>query len=413
MAATKERKPGAFDTLPEWAGPSTRLVHAGRRPERNAGAVVPPIYQTSTFHFPERYSDARTTGRTYIYTRYDNPTQEAAAEPVRLLEGAGAARVFGSGMAAISSTLLSFLGPGDEVVALEDLYGGTLDLLSQFLPRFGITVRWVPAAQAAEPERLASSATRMFYLETPTNPLLHVHDVKRWAEAADASGALLVVDNTFATPVNQTPIALGADLVIHSATKYLGGHSDIIAGVLAGPAELVERVRRTHLLLGAPLDPFAAFLLARGLKTLALRVERQNATGARVAQALRTMPGVARVYYPGMGSDAEEAIASRQMRGRGGMVAFSLSGGLESAHRFLDRLRLVHVAASLGGVESLVSLPMETSHAHLSPDERAARGLDDGLVRLSLGIEEPDDLLRDLSNALVGEAGRPSGEQPL
>jgi cystathionine gamma-synthase len=385
-------------------------VHAARRPERNAGAVVPPIYQTSTFHFPERYSDARGTGRTYLYTRHDNPTQEVAAEGVRVLEGAAAARVFGSGMGAIASTLLTFLGPGDEVVALEELYGGTLDLLSGLLPRFGIKVRWVSYAEAAAPERLVGSSTRVLYLETPTNPLLRVHDIRRWAEAADAAGALLVVDNTFATPVNQTPIALGADLVIHSATKYLAGHSDVIAGAVAGPRDLVDRVRATHLLLGAPLDPFAAFLFARGMKTLALRVERQNDNGRRVAEALRRLPGVARVHYPGSGSDEEEAIASRQMRGRGGMVSFSLSGGLDAAHRFLGRLKRVHVAASLGGVESLVSLPLETSHHNQTPAERAARGIDDGLVRLSLGIEDPEDLIRDVSEALAPGGPRPLGE---
>ncbi|HUI38465.1 MAG TPA: aminotransferase class I/II-fold pyridoxal phosphate-dependent enzyme, partial [Thermoplasmata archaeon] len=299
--------------------------------------------------------------------------------------------------------------PGDEIVALPDLYGGTLDLLTRMLPRFGIRVRWVSDAEATDPQRATGPATRMLWLETPTNPLLRVHDIARWGEAADAAGALLVVDGTFATPVNQSPLSLGADLVVHSATKYLAGHSDVIAGAVAGPTDLVARIAETHKLLGPTLDPFAAFLLARGLKTLGLRVARQNDNGLAVARALREHPGVSRVHYPGWASDSEEAIARRQMRGRGGVVAFSLVGGLDAAHRFLDRLRLVHVAASLGGVESLVSLPSETSHHNLTPAERAARGIDEGLVRLSVGIEEADDLVRDLTEALAPPSGGRSG----
>jgi cystathionine beta-lyase/cystathionine gamma-synthase len=388
-----------FDPLPEWVGPSTRLVHGARRPEYNAGSVVPPIYQTSTYHFPEKFSEAADRGGTYLYSRLANPTVEGPTEVLRQLEGGESARLFGSGMGAVMSVLLSLLKSGDEVVALDVLYGGTLDVLTDLFPGFGISVRFVSEREAREPETLLSSRTRIAWLESPTNPLLTVHDLARWAKACDSVGAILAVDNTFATPINQNPIALGADLVVHSATKYLGGHHDLLAGAVVGPTELLTRID-TKGDLGATLDPFAAFLLGRSLKTLALRVARQNENGRKVAEALATHPLVHRVYYPGRASEEEEAIASRQMRGRGGMVTLSLVGGVEAAERFVRRLRFVHSASSLGGVESLASVPAITSHRHLSTEERAARGIDDGLVRLSLGIEDSEDLVRDMTEAL-------------
>jgi cystathionine beta-lyase/cystathionine gamma-synthase len=390
-----------FDPLPEWAGLATRLSAGARRPELNAGAVALPIYQTSTYHYPAAVSEsARGAGGLYLYTRHENPTQEAAAELLRDAEGAEAARVFGSGMGAISSTLLALVGPGDEVVALEDLYGGTLDLLTGLFPRLGIRVRFVDAAAASSPERLLRPETRLVLLESPTNPTLRVHDLRRWAEAADAVGAVTVVDNTFATPVNQRPIDHGIDLVVHSASKYPGGYSDLIAGVVAGPAALLERIRATQLVLGSVLDPFGAFLLARGIRTLGVRVERENRTAARVAEALAADPRVLRVHYPGRGSAEEEAIAARQMTGRGGVLSFVLRGGDAAARRLLTELRIVHPAASLGGVESLASLPRETSHVHLSEAERERRGISAGMVRLSVGLEAAEDLVRDLTEAL-------------
>ncbi|HEV2428393.1 MAG TPA: aminotransferase class I/II-fold pyridoxal phosphate-dependent enzyme [Thermoplasmata archaeon] len=396
----RRREPPEFDPLPEWAGPSTRLVHAGRRRERNAGAVVPPIYQTSTFHYPAEFSDADPPGGSYLYTRHGNPTQEVAAEAVRSLEGAETARVFASGMGALSAALLGLVRAGDTVVLLESLYGGSLDLASNVLPRFGVRVRWVPDEDRNRPEGHVPKGTRLVLLESPTNPLLRVVDLAAWGRAADAAGALLVVDNTFATPVNQRPLALGADLVVHSASKFFGGHSDLIAGALAGSHRLVERIEATATVLGAPLDPFAAFLLARGARTLALRVGRHNENGRRVVEALSGRPEVLSLHYPGYGDRVEEEIAQRQMSGRGGVLALSLRGGRAAAHRFLHRLRLVHVAPSLGGVESLASLPSETSHVGLTEAERSRRGIDEGLVRISLGIEDPDDLVRDLTEAL-------------
>ncbi len=388
-----------FHPLPEWASPATRAVHGGRRPDLNAGAVAPPIYQTSTFHYPAQFSEASGHGDVYLYSRNANPTVEGPAEALRELEGGEASRLFASGMGAISATLLSLVRPGDEVLALSDLYGGTTDLLHDVLPRYGVSLAEVTDAEAREPETAVSNATRLVYLESPTNPLLRVHDIARWAKAANSVGAILAVDNTFATPINQKPLALGADLVLHSATKYLGGHSDLIAGAVVGSARLLDQIDPKRI-FGSPLDPFAAFLLHRSLKTLALRMDRHNEAGRVVSEALAHHPSVVRVHYPGRADPEDEAIAVRQMRGRGGMVSLSLRGGAPAVDRFLHHLAIVHVAPSLGGVESLASVPSQTSHTHLSPEERASRGIDEGCVRLSLGIEEPADLVRDVSEAL-------------
>lgn len=409
MSEARRRR---FEPLPAGIGPSTRAVHSARRAELNAGAVVPPIYQTSTFHFPAPASEARGHGDVHLYTRHSNPTQEVAAEIVRELEGAGAARVFGSGMGAIGTTVLAMCRTGDSVVAASGLYGGTEQLLSGLLPRYGVHVRFLGEPETTDVDAAVPAGTRLVFLESPTNPLLHVHDIAEWARRADAVGALLVVDNTFATPINQRPLDLGADLVVHSATKYLGGHSDLLAGVVAGPSGLISRIERDQIVLGSVLDPFAAFLLTRGMRTLALRVARHNDNGRRVAEAMARRPEVARVHYPGLASPREEAVAARQMRGRGGMVCLSLAGGLPAARRFIGRLRLAHVATSLGGVETLVSLPVETSHRHLSPAERQASGIDDSLVRLSLGIEEPEDLVGDVTQALAAAQG-PGAERSL
>ena len=388
-----------FEPLPEWVGPTTRLVHGARRPDWNAGAVVPPVYQTSTFHWPAEHSEATAHSRPYLYTRVENPTADVPAELIRQLEGGEAAKLFGSGMGAISATVLSLVQSGDEVVAAGGLYGGTTDLVTDLLPRIGVRARVLTDDEAAAPEARLGPTSRLVLLESPTNPCLRVHDIARWARACDAVGALLVVDNTFASPVNQNPLALGADLVVHSATKYLGGHSDLIAGALVGPRALVDRVdAKTY--YGSSLDPFAAFLLARSLKTLALRVARQNANGAAVAAAAARHPAVARVHYPGRASPEEEALAARQMRGRGGVLALSLRGGAPAVERFVSRLRFAHIAASLGGVETLVSVPRLTSHRHMNDAELRAAGIDDGLVRLALGIEDTDDLLRDVTEAL-------------
>ncbi|MCI4336361.1 MAG: aminotransferase class I/II-fold pyridoxal phosphate-dependent enzyme [Thermoplasmata archaeon] len=389
-----------FEPLPEWAGPATRLQHAARMPDWNAGAVVPPIYQTSTYHFPSEFSEARERGEVHLYTRMTNPTVDVAAELTRDLEGGESALLFASGMGALSTTLLTLLRPGDGVVALESLYGGTTTLLGTLIAPWGIRVDSVGDLAAEAPEEQVPEGTRVVILESPTNPCLHVHDIARWAVAAHQHGAVLLVDNTFATPINQNPLAHGADLVVHSATKYLGGHSDLVAGAVVGKRDLVQRIEATHSVVGASLDPFAAFLLARGMRTLALRVAHQNASARALAEALRGHPRLHSVHYPGSASEAEEQIARRQMRGRGGVLSFAVRGGTDAARRVLRRLRLVHVAASLGGVESLASLPLETSHRHATPEQLARCGIDPGLIRLSVGVEGPDDLKRDVFEAL-------------
>jgi cystathionine beta-lyase/cystathionine gamma-synthase len=388
-----------FDPIPAWVGPTTRLVHGARRPDWNAGSVVPPIYQTSTYHFPSEYSEATEHGNTYLYTRSDNPSVEVPAELIRQLEGGEAVRLFASGMGAIAATVLSLVQSGDEIVAVGGLYGGTTDLLTELLPKFGVRVRAVRDAEAAAPEAVLETPAQLVILESPTNPSLHVHDIARWAAASDRKGAMLLVDNTFASPINQNPLALGADLVMESATKYLGGHSDLVAGAVVGPRRLVGRID-SKFYFGATLDPFAAYLLGRSLKTLALRVDRQNANGAAVAAAAAAHPAVARVHYPGRASAAEEEIAARQMRGRGGVVSISLRGGRVAVDQFLRSLRFVHVASSLGGVESLACVPRLTSHRHLSEEELRAAGIDDGLVRIAFGIEDSADLVRDVAEAL-------------
>ena len=388
-----------FRPLPEDAGPSTRLVHAGRRPDFNAGAVAYPIYATSNFRYPAEFSETRGRGHPYLYSRVANPTVEVAAEPIRLLEGGEAVRLFASGMGATTSTILSLVRSGESIVAPQNLYGGTLDLLTHTAPRLGLRVHLLTDAEAFEPERHIPSGTRLVWLESPTNPLLRVFDIARWAEAAHRAGAVLGVDNTFATPINQRPLALGADLVMHSATKYFGGHSDLIAGAVVGRSELLEAID-VRAEFGAHLDPFTAFLLGRSVRTLALRMERHNHNAQAVAASLRDHPKVERVFYPGWSSSMEEEIARRQMSGRGGMVSMDLRGGLAAARAFLSRLDLFEVAGSLGGVESLVCLPVETSHRHLTGEELAARGIPPGLARLSIGIEDAPDLLRDLTHAL-------------
>jgi cystathionine beta-lyase/cystathionine gamma-synthase len=405
-AAGDGRRRPRFDPVPAWAGPTTRLVHGARRPDLNAGAVVPPVYQTTTFHYPSKFSESADHGGTYLYTRNENPTTEVAEELVRRLEGGEAARLFGSGMGALSAACLSLLQPRDEVVAAGGLYGGTSGLLDE-LRRFGVELRTLTDEEAHVPEHRLGAATRLVLLESPTNPLLRVHDLRRWAEETHRVDAILLVDNTFATPINQNPLALGADLVMHSATKYLGGHSDVLAGALVGSERLLAQID-AHQRLGSTLDPFAAFLLARSLRTLALRVARHNENGARVAEAVAEHPAVARVHYPGWASPEEEAVAARQMRGRGGVLSLSLKGGAPAVERFLRHLTFVHVAASLGGVESLASVPVQTSHVHLDPAVRRASGIDERLVRLALGIEDPEDLVRDLAAALDAASSIPS-----
>ncbi len=336
----------------------------------------------------------------HIYGRNTNPTVAVFEEKIRLLEGGEAATACATGMAAISSTLHALLKPGDRVVSVKDTYGGTSKVFTDFLPPLGIEVDLCDTSDVDAIEASIDAGCDLLYLETPTNPTLKILDLERLSAKGHAAGAIVVVDNTFATPINQNPLTLGADLVVHSATKYLGGHADALGGAVVGREDLVETVYGYREINGATLDPMAGYLLLRGMKTLALRVERQNQNAGAVARHLEKHPKVERVNYPGLASHPDHAVAARQMRGFGGMLSFSLGPDLEPVRRFLPHLRYAHAAANLGAVETIVGPPATTSHVEVPEDERAALGIPEGLIRYSAGIEDVEDLIDDLDRAL-------------
>ncbi|MFA4966131.1 MAG: cystathionine gamma-synthase family protein [Thermoleophilia bacterium] len=382
-------------TLAVWAGEGESLVQ---------GATQVPVVYSAAYGYPdvETWQDVALGRRPgHIYSRNTNPTVKAFEGKVRALEGAEAATSFATGMAAISNTLFALLAPGDRVVSVKDTYGGTNRLFLDFLPRFGIRADLRDTGDHGQVEAAIAEGCRMVYLETPTNPTLKVLDIARLAAAAHEAGAVVVADNTFATPINQNPLALGADLVIHSATKFLGGHADALGGVLCGGPELVEQVYHYREITGASLDPMAAYLLIRGMKTLELRVRRQNASALRIAHWLEAQPAVAAVYYPGLDGHAHHDVAARQMSGYGGVLSFLLEGGFEAVKRVLPRLRLAHRAANLGAVETVAGPPATTSHVECTAEEREAMGIPEGLIRYSVGIEDAGDLIADLTQALT------------
>ncbi len=339
----------------------------------------------------------------HIYGRNTNPTVQVFEEKVRLLEGAEAATSAATGMGIISSVLCSLLGPGERVVSIKDTYGGTTVLFQEFLPRQGVNAALCDTTDHDAIEEEISKGCKLLYLETPTNPTIKILDIGRLAKAGHEAGAIVVVDNTFATPVNQNPIELGADLVLHSATKFLGGHADALGGVVCGRAELVKKVYHYREINGAALSPMSAYLLLRGMKTLSLRINRQNENALTIARFLETHPSIDRVFYPGLESHPGHTTALRQMRGFGGMMSFSLKGeSIDSARRFLQRLRLAHKAANLGAVETIAGIPATTSHVECTAEERKALGIPETLIRYSVGIEDVQDLMDDLSQALDG-----------
>jgi cystathionine beta-lyase/cystathionine gamma-synthase len=338
----------------------------------------------------------------YLYTRYANPTLRALEEALAALEGAEDALVLASGMAASTTALLSLACAGDEVLASSSLYGGTTRLVREVLPALGIASRVVPVAELPRVGASAGPNTRALIFESPTNPMLDVVDLAAVTASAHAAGLAVVVDNTFATPLLQSPLRLGADLVMHSLTKALGGHSDLIGGALCGSRERIERARSLLKVLGGCMDPHAAFLALRGLKTLHLRVARQCENALALARRLEAHPKLSRVVYPGLAGHPGHALAARQMSAFGGLVTLVLKGGLPAAERFYDGLKLIARAASLGGVESLCSLPVHTSHHGYSDDQLRAAGVDAGSVRLSLGVEDAQDLIADVEAALAG-----------
>jgi cystathionine beta-lyase/cystathionine gamma-synthase len=389
---------GPDNESPTAAGAATRAVHAGRGQAPPHAPAVTPIYQTAPFVFETAEQLAAGFDRpdqAGLYTRYANPTVRGVEEKLAALEGAEDAVAFASGMAAISGLLSTLLHSGDRLLAAADLYGGTacwIDWLTEHHP--GVAVERLAMDDLPAAVEAAASAPKVVYVESPTNPLLRCCDLERVGAACADRGTSLVVDNTFATPILQRPLELGATFVVHSATKYLGGHGDLTAGVVAGAAAGLVPLRRALRLGGACLDPHTGFLLARGMQTLALRVERQCANAARLAAFLRRHPSVERVYYP------DDDLARRQMSAGGAMVSFDVAGGLAGANRALDRLRWIRIRASLGSVETTAVLPAVTSHKHQSAEQRAAQGIADGLIRMSVGIEDPADLEADLAQAL-------------
>lgn len=383
-------------------GLSTIAVHSGEEPRGAYGPGTTPIYQTATFQLTDAVYKAMQGGHPrdeLIYSRYDNPTCLALERKLAALEGAEDALVFSSGMAAISVALETFLKAGDRLVCAEDLYGGVRSLVVNRFPTFGIEVELVPTTDNAAWKRALSRPTRLVYCEGISNPLLRVADLEVIANFAHRAGALAVIDNTFATPVNSKPLEHGFDIVVHSATKYLGGHTDLIAGSLAGRRELVGKCWDRRMQGGACLDPHTAFLVERGVKTLVLRMKAQNANAAKVAAFLSRDARVEMVSYPGLESHPQHELAARQLSGFGGMVAFALPSA-QKAISSMRNLKLIKEATSLGGVESVISMPINTSHARLTEAELRAAGIRPGTLRLSCGIEDVEDLIADLDQAM-------------
>jgi cystathionine gamma-synthase len=381
-------------TVSVWGGEDRYLVD-------NATQV--PVVHSVSFGYDDlaEWTDVA-LGKTpgHIYSRNTNPTVAVFEEKLRLLEGGEAATSASTGMAAISNTLHALLKPGKRVVSVKDTYGGTSQVFTEFLPEYGVEVELCDTSDFAAIERAVAGGCDLLYLETPTNPTLKILDLERLTKAGHAEDAVVVVDNTFATPINQNPLALGADLVVHSATKFLGGHADALGGVVVGSEDLIERVYHYREINGATLHPMAAYLLLRGMKTLQLRVERQGENAQQIAEYLESHPKVTVVNYPGLVSHPQHDIAAKQMRGFGGMLSFSIGDDLETVGKFLSRLHLAHSAANLGSVETIVGPPATTSHVEVSAEGRRALGIPEGLVRYSTGIEDVDDLLADLDAAL-------------
>ena len=381
----------------------TRAVWGGEEDLDVRGVLSSPVVNSVAFsyHDLDEWHEVATGKRNgFIYSRNTNPTVGVLEEKIRILENAEAATAFATGMAAISNTLFTFLGPGRKVVSQKDSYGGTSRLFLDFLPRFNVQVELCETGDHEQMEAAIAGGCDLVYLETPTNPTLKIVDIARLSAAAKKAGAIVVVDNTFATPINQHPLMLGADLVIHSATKFLCGHSDAMGGVLAGKADLVRKVFEFREINGASLQADPAYLIARGMKTLELRIERQNASAQRIAEFLQSHPRVSEVYYPGLKTHKDHGIASRQMRGFGGILSFSLKGGYDLVKKFLPSLKLVHLAASLGSVSTLAGPPRTTSHVELTEEQRKRLGIPESLIRYSVGIENVEDLIADLDAGL-------------
>ncbi len=380
----------------------TKLIHTDRE-LNSTSAVAPPIFQTATFRgdsaqdFADRASRPR---HPEFYTRYGNPTLSQVESVLASLEGAEAALVTGSGMGAVSATVLAIVSQGDHVVAQKNHYGGTLNLLKSFVPRFGVEVTQVDQTDTAAFEKAVRPNTKLILIETPSNPLMTLTDIAAVAKLARSRKITTLIDNTFATPINQRPIDLGIDLSFHSATKYFGGHSDLVAGAVMGSSEWITKIWNTHVILGAALGPFDAWLMLRGLRTLSLRVKQHNENAVALAGFLEDHKAVKVVHYPGLKSHPQYKLARKQMSGFGGMLSFEVKGGYEAADRFLSRIRLASRAASLGGVETLAVHPASNFLHYMTLEQAAKIGIAPGLLRISVGLEGKEDLIADFDQAL-------------
>ncbi len=423
MRSTSKR--GVNVGMNQASGFSTKAVHAGQKKDNPYYSLTTPIVQTSTYFFRDtedllRYIDNKIRGdkgEREEYGRYGNPTVWAVERKLAALEGGEAALLSASGMYATTATLLTMLSAGTHMIMTDDCYRRTRQFCNSFLTRLGIEVTIVKANDYEGMEAAIAPNTRLIFSESPTNPYLRVLDLWRVADIARRHRVKTIVDSTFATPYNLRPLEFGIDLVIHSATKYLGGHNDLLAGVVVGSEDLIAALRDAQGMLGGVADPQNAYLLLRGLKTLGLRIERQNESGLRVARFLEGHPKIERVFYPGLPSHPDHAVAVRQMDGFGGVISFELKGGLEAGSAFVDALRLPYIAPSLGGVESLVEQPALMSHYEMDPEERRKIGVTDGLIRYAVGVEDADDLIADLAQALdavdVGRAAVPVAQPAL
>ncbi len=378
----------------------TKAVRGAANLDKKNGPLSTPIYQTSTFEVTDNEEELRATHTDHFYTRYGNPTNTVAEKTIAALEGVDAALTFASGMGAITTTLMALLQSGDHVVAQRDIYGGANKFLSQWLPKMGIETTFVDTTDYDQHAHAIRPNTKLLYLESPTNPTLRVVDFKKAAALAKRHKLLSMIDATFGTPINQHPAEFGIDLIMHSGTKYLSGHTDLICGVVASRQELIERIWETRTTLGNCMDPHASWMLVRGLKTLAVRVARQNENAQRVAEFLDDHTKVRSVHYPFLKSHPQYDLAREQMSGGGGMVSFEVEGTGEDARRVSEAMRLFTLAPSLGGAESLVSIPVLTSHAMVPAAERAKMGVTEQMIRLSVGIENAGDLIADLEHAL-------------
>ncbi|WP_342025523.1 cystathionine gamma-synthase family protein [Cytobacillus pseudoceanisediminis] len=376
-----------------WAGEKDYLVH---------GATQVPVVLSVAYGYDdmdEWYDVAIGKKKGHIYGRNTNPTVQAFEDKVKILEGAEAATSFSTGMAAISNTLSTFLVPGDRIVSMKDTYGGTNKIFTEFLPRQQIDVVLCETGNHEQIEAEVAKGCKILYLETPTNPTVKITDIERMAKAGHDAGAIVIVDNTFATPMNQNPISLGVDLVIHSATKFLGGHADALGGVVCGPHELVEKIYHYREINGATMDPMAAYLMIRGMKTLHLRVRQQCKNAMELAKYLQTKDMVESVYYPGIETHPNHHIAKKQMKDFGGMLSLAVKGGVDTVRDLLPKLQFANRAANLGAVETTVGPARTTSHVECTPEERAAVGIPEGLIRVSCGIEEIEDIIADFEQA--------------